>query len=290
MDNFTISALPFKAEFAIIGHMSKESPLIYQAEAKRVKGPTKEALESARERGAIDPETISSLPPEELADKWRWWRIWTVTLLSLYRGEWNGQKAADYLLEARNVIKTYYCNQDAWERAKTLKTDAEGHEYQMAAEVCRDEGKYFLCAASLTGNNVFVKEAIVSFEEAISLAEKGTSAWAVAIMEKEISQKQGGQPINWEIFRKAYETIVKLAPQAGGWDRMAAVSWWYTKEALWAGKKKELQLGLENLKRASHELGINWIKKYPLQEIVSSLFTVTRRVTARGISSDQFKI
>lgn len=269
--------------------MGKETESIYQAEIKRVKGPKREALEMAREHGRVSPETIGILPREKLVDLMRWWRIWAVTLMSLHKGEWGGGQAAEYLLEVRDVFQTYYDHPLVIRAAEEMRTDPEGHEYQMAAEMSRDKGRYCLYVASLTGNSVFLNQAAGHFDKAVREAEQGTSAWAVATMEKEVTNRRLGKGVDWETFTLAYQTAVALSPQAGGWDRMVAVSWWYVKEALLAGRREELRSGLENLEKASQERGINWILQCPLKDLVSSLLGISRRATARGIPSDRFQ-
>ncbi len=261
--------------------MSKESDLIYQAEMKRVMDPAREAIENAQQNASIPLEELAHLSSEEMIDVMRLWRIWAVTLMTLHKKEWNGKRAAEYLYEAREVFRTYYYNPTVLEAASAMKTDPEGNEYQMLAEMNRDQGKFYLYAAGLTGESFLTAIACQCFEEAIKNAEEGTSAWAVATMEREIAGKKIKQEIDFDIFREAYETAVYLSPRAGGWDRMAAVSWWYVKESLWAGRKSDLELGLRNLRKASQELGINWLKKYPLNEVSITLLGVSRRITAR---------
>lgn len=268
----------------------KESDLIYQTELERVKGDAQKAVEDARENAAISPEEIKNLSSEELMNKMRLWRIWAVALMSLHKKEWDGMQAAEYLFEARDLFTTYYNHPGVKEAARAMKTDPKGHEYQMLAEMYRDKGKYYLYAAGLTGNTLFINKAINSFNEAILSAKKDTSAWAVATMEKEIAKRRKEEKIDFNIFKDAYQIAVSLSPQAGGWDRMAAVSWWYVKESLLAGKWEDLRLGLDNLQKATQELGVNWIKKYPLGEISASLLGISRRITVPGISSDKFQI
>lgn len=154
----------------------------------------------------------------------------------------------------------------------------------------RDKGRYCLCLASLTGNSTFVNQAKEYFEQAIQEANIYSSAWAVATMEMSIAQRQLGIPIDWRTFTQAYQIIDELKEHAGGWDRLAAVSWWYTKEAFIAGKRQELEQGLTKLQSATKNFKTNWILKYPLKEIFSSLFGLSRRITTRGISQDQFQI
>jgi len=100
-------------------------------------------------------------------------------------------------------------------------------------------------------------------------------------MEREIAKRQRGEKINWDIFSFAYGKVVELAPQAGGWDRKAAVSWWYIREAILAGRRKEIKEGLTNLQNACQEGKIPWIK-YPLIEIIQLSLSIVRRATYTG--------
>jgi hypothetical protein len=63
---------------------------------------------------------------------------------------------------------------------------------------------------------------------------------------------------------------------------MAAVSWWYVRESLLAGRRKDLKLGLNNLRVASQNLGVNWIKTYPLREVATWILSISRRLTYSG--------
>lgn len=270
---------------------SKESgSIIYQAEMKRVMGPAREAIEDARRNATLSSSEIKNLSSEELVVKMCLWRIWAVTSMSLHKKEWNGKVAAEYLFEARDLFRRYYNHPNVKEAAFQMRTDPEGNEHQMAAEMNRDKGKLCLYAAGLTGNSLFLDSAYFFFQKATSYAEEKTSAWAVATMEREITKRKCGIKIDFKRFSKAYQIAVDLSPEAGGADRMAAVSWWYVRESLLAGRKKDLQLGLNNLRTASQELGINWIKKYPLRETSSSLLGVARRLTVQEIPSKEFEI
>lgn len=39
------------------------------------------------------------------------------------------------------VVEQYYYDDHAWQVAKDMKVDVSGSEYQMAAEMCRNDGK-----------------------------------------------------------------------------------------------------------------------------------------------------
>lgn len=258
--------------------MTKEKA-IYLAESLRVKGQMAAAVAICQKEAGIPSEQISAVPREEMVELIQLWRIWTVSLSGLYKKQWNGRKAADYLLTAKGVFLKYYCNRHVQETARETRRDPQGHEYWMRAEMFRDFGKFLLYLAELSGNPQYLEHAVEVFTRAIEASEAGTSAWAVASMEKEIAERQSGNEIDWDVFTPAYRTAVQLSPQAGGWDRKAAVSLLFAREALFAGKKEQLQLGLENLKDASRSLGVNWIIRYPLKEAASSLFGVSRRLT-----------
>lgn len=257
-----------------------ESPGIYQTEAE---GPTlQEALQDARRFGEINPVKIARLSQKELTDIMCWWRVWVVSLTTLHEAEGDGQQATEYLLEAKEVIDAYYQHPAVIEASEKMERDSEGHKYQMRAAMLRDEGKWYLCMAQLTGNSSFVAQALDCFEKAIQAATENSSTWAVVIMEKETTKRQSGKKIDWGVFSQAYQTAVGLCPQAGGWNRMAATSWCYIKEALPAGRGKDLELGLNNLIKATRNLGFNWVIRYPLWDIVTSLLGVTRRLTYLG--------
>lgn len=261
--------------------MSKESS-IYQTETKRVKGGKKDLLEAIKEAkyyGEIPGKRILSLSGEELAEKMRYWRIWMVAEISLSKEVWTGGKAAEYLSEAVKVFKNYYEHPRVKKEAQTLKTDPKGHEYQMAAEMARDKGKYWWRYGQLTGYKLSLDFAVWEFERAVSLAEKGTSAWALASMEKEMVKRKISGEFDFKRFQENYKVVVSLAPQAGGYDRMAVVSWWYTKEALRQVDLKEVKRGIESLQKACKELGFNWWKRYPLADLIFLPKALVQRVT-----------
>lgn len=253
--------------------------LVYRAEEMRVSGNLREAIALAREYAEISPEDISNIPPEVLNHLMQLWRIWTVSLMSLHKREWNGNRAAELLLQAQHVFQTFYNHPATIEAAQEMPQDSQGAEYEMRAEMCRDEGRFCLYWAALTGNSSFLKEAIECFNQAIEATREGSSARGVATMEREIARRQKGEQINWEVFSDAYRIVVDLSPQAGGWDRKAAVSWWYAKEALLAGRGANLTEGLNNLRSACQEGEVNWISRYPLRELSAFILGISRRIT-----------
>lgn len=240
---------------------------------------------------SITDQEINEATKPELIRLMQVWRICAVDLLSHLSKTWNGKKAAKYLLGAKEIFSRYYNNYPViTEEAEAMRTDQNENEYQMKAEMFRDKGKYCLGVAELTGGGHFVGLAVGYFQEAIRAAETNTSAWAVATMEEEMAKKQLGEKINWVRFVRAYQTAVELSPHAGGWDRKAAISWWFAKESLMAGRQKDLKLGLVNLRSACKEGGVSWITRYPVKDATKFIMSLSRRLTAVGISPNTFML
>jgi hypothetical protein len=255
--------------------------IVTSSEQERAQGNLDRVLKLVRGNSKINPPEIINLPHEQLVSLMQLWRIWTVSLMSLAGKKWNGDKAAELLLEARGVFLRYYEHPFVQEVASKMRNDPSGAEYQMLPEMNRDEGKWWETWARLTGRPEYLERAIGCYNEAIRAATEGSSAWGVATMEREIAERQRGGKINWDVFSFAYRKVVELAPQAGGWDRKAAVSWWYIREAILAGRRKEIKEGLTNLQNACQEGKIPWIK-YPLTEIIQLILSTVRRATYTG--------
>ena len=258
--------------------MSDLEGAVHQAELTRVRGDFREAIEQARAKGTLTREEIAGKPDGELREIMELWRVWEVSLLSVSQKQIGGKAAARFLREAREVVEQYYYDPHAWEVAKAMKTDAHGNEYQMASEMCRDEGKLHLYIYHLTLEPSQLQLAIESFDEAVNLAEQGTSAFAVATMEREMVGKEQGKPINFEVFTEAYKSAVELAPQAGGWDRLAAISWWYTRESLLAGNREGILLGATNLLKAVKEGKQNPLK-FVAKDLARPVMDRVKRLT-----------
>lgn len=209
-----------------------------------------------------------------------YWRREVVTLTIRSQEEWKGEEAAQDLSHAKQLIDTRY--RDYLVAATERATSDPGWKDDLAAAMYRDEAKLLLNTAQLTGNPSLITQAVECFEKAIQAATTGSSLQARIIMEREIAGRQGGKEINWEKFSQAYQTMTKLCPQAGNWERLAKTSWEYIGESLLAGRGKDLRTGLTNLKKATEKLGFNWVMRYPLWNIVTSLLGVTRRLTYPG--------
>lgn len=260
--------------------MEIERKELYEAERLRASGNWQGAIKLAERWALLTRNEIDQLSSQDLQTKMSFWRIMAVSLLSASQKTWSGSEAGKRLFKARNVIANYYENETVKRVASLLQTDHEGHQYQMRPEQVRDIGKYLTYTAALTGNTAFLNEAVRRFDEAIELA--GASAWGVAVMEQEILRRKSSKAITWNRFKEAYETVVVLAPDAGGWDRQAAVSWWYILEAFRLGKIEEVRVGFENLTQATRSEKSSWLKKYLIPDLTRKVMETSRRLTFKG--------
>lgn len=255
---------------------------VSELEGIRTKGSRQQQIDLVGNQlpleAGIDVFSVSGLPKQDLVNYMRAWRIWTTTLMQLYKRKWHGDQAAKFLWEAKNVATQYYNHSQVMEAARGMKTDPEGHDYQMRAEMLRDEGKLALCLAELTGNPVLIREATNRFELAILAAEEGSATRALAAMEHKIALKRSGIGIDWPWFKTNYQTIANSTKKSGNYDRLATASWMYAKQAILGGKKAEFTTGFRNLQAASKNLGANWVK-HPLKEIMGVPLAISRRLT-----------
>ena len=90
--------------------------------------------------------------------------------------------------------------------------------------------------------------------------------------------REQGKPIDYEVFTEAYKSAVELSPKAGGWDRMAIISWWYTRESLLAGNKDGVRLGTANLLKATKE-GKQSPLKFVAKDLARPVMDKIKRMT-----------
>lgn len=171
--------------------MSELGPLIEQAESFRIRGDTSSAINIAKAQSSITHEQIVHTPDEELFEFMQLWRIWIESLLD--SSQISGSNVDSEILQStQEVIAVYYYDEYAWEIAKKIKSDSKGNEYQMAAEMCRDEGWLHFYMYKLTHNPRELELAMESLDEALELATAGTHAYIVTLSDRELWQKETG--------------------------------------------------------------------------------------------------
>ncbi len=234
----------------------REERSIYQVEESRIHGPKLADLQRARDAGNVTTEEIEHGDRSELVKKMPWWREQVNIVMSLAQAEQDGNRAVDFLLEARGVITQRYQHRRVWEIAASVTKDPNDtrepaeirSEYVMLAAMYRDMAKYLMQAAAITGNTEFLVQASRNFEEAMWASDAYTSENAVATMEHASLRRRLGVPLDHEEFADAYQRVLTYGGQNN--DRVAAMSRLYMYESARSGKFGEAVNGFRRMKSA----------------------------------------
>lgn len=158
--------------------------------------------------------------------------------------------AMPYIAIARRVILDVYGNPDVANVAQRMTKDA-GTEYQMRIEMFRDEATYWQFLAGVTGNAAYLQRAVNVLDAAILIAEDGSSAKGLSLMEGHVLRRQLAEArpdaiINnpREELREGYACV--MANPAGGSDRKRAASYTYAKTAFAEGNYGKALRGARN--------------------------------------------
>ncbi len=228
-----------------MNEQSDISEELQKAEEARLEGNKtgdySEAIRLAKEHGAIS--SIAAEDPTILRDKAKLWRDETVSETSQGNRQENGNKAAENFARAAEVIRNKYDPfQERIRYDSQLQTLDREDPYHLPPEMKRDEGKLNIAIFSLTGNPIFLADAITAFNQAITLSEEGSSAEGLAKMERFQSQRmlqqvpRDQQPITQEEkpqfsqLREGYNQV--MSSGVGGKDRKSAASRAYMEESI----------------------------------------------------------
>lgn len=226
----------YRTQFARIYPMSKESQTriswedVKNAEVDRFHGRRKTAIQKV-EAARIDPQEVSSLSKKELIIHLAAWRIDVDANIALSKRTISGKKALENLEEAHNVMENYYNHLDVSQKVGEIKKDIEDNPYEFIVEMLRDKGRYSRTLHELTGNYVFLKDAIYAFDAAIDIAEEitgqGLNKMEAGMIREDYNQVKAG-----------YEEVYPEAVKRGNIDRARWSSKTWLFEAL---KRKEFK-------------------------------------------------
>lgn len=261
--------------------MRQETTSPYRVEDARIHGDLGTALRESRaavQSLGSELTVFSGLSQAEMEELMSQLRIQVVTLGSFFERQWNGDRAADFLKEAKDVFDNYYFRYPILKAAGKMDKDSEGNEYQMSSEMKRDRGEYWMRLYSLSGDKTHLNSALFEFTAAGYHAEEGTAAKGLARMEYTMANRRMGKGIHFPLFTEAYQQVVSLSPQAGGWDRQRKASLWYYLEARRSFYAEVKRLAWSNLREADEHLGID-PRKDLLREDLKRLLRLSRRLT-----------
>jgi len=263
--------------------------VITAAETNRVNRQLLEAIAVARSHGTASQEELAALSnTPEFVRLMQLWRIWTVSLGSVYKRTRNGQDSLFYLLEMRQVIRNYY-NDPVIQQVASDIFEIDRAEYFMYPEMMRDKGAYWTNVSNLTNNIFWLDCALQAYRNAHAASPPESSVHNLSAMQSAIVGRYLGKSVDFIDFQNAYRKVIQEAEQVGNHDRKAVCSWWYTKEALLGNNLNAAHEGFSNLRASADALHIPWIR-YPLQEAVGIVLTLSRRATLGRIDQARFSL
>ncbi|HSA84341.1 MAG TPA: hypothetical protein VLF20_05675, partial [Patescibacteria group bacterium] len=158
-------------------------------------------------------------------------RIYVNSKLSLARNASTGRKVAGHLRGAKEAIESVYHDSRVRREARRITTDIRGTQYEFATEMVRDEAKYLLVLAELTGNAVYVTEALRRFDRALRIATEPTIKTLVAFEKARVLFDRQRTPKKFSRVTDSFRKAVIASSEAGNWERTATISAWYLIDA-----------------------------------------------------------
>jgi len=134
--------------------------------------------------------------------------------------------------------------------AYQLKNDTRGNPYEYHTEMARDEARYNLVLAALTGNAALLDAAIDKMNTIIENADEPT-ARTLAVFEKaRMVHSQSPTQDTFETLRESYNQATQASELGKKWERVAAIASWYTIDVAKKGHFIEATKGIINFVKA----------------------------------------
>lgn len=206
---------------------------VKSAELDRFQGRRETAIQKV-EAARIDLQEVSSLSKKELTTHLAAWRIDVDANTALAKKTLSGKKALENLKEAHGVMENYYNHPEVSQKAIEIKKDIEGNPYEFVVEMLRDKARYSLTFHKLTGNVVFLLDALDSFDKAIEIAEEITG--------KGLAKMEAGMICdNYDQIKEGHNEVYPEAIKRGNTDRArwSSKTWFF--EAFKRGKLKDMK-------------------------------------------------
>lgn len=243
---------------------------VKKAEGIRFKGDWQGAVERVKSL-RVHPENIPSLSKKDLVTQMAAWRIEVDANTAASKKTPSGKKAIEFLKEAKIVLDDYYNYPGVEKRAVKIKKDLDGNPYEFAVEMLRDKGRYSLALLRLTGNVVFLKDALDSFDKAIEMAEETTG--------KGLAKMEAG--MIWGDYKQIKEGHNEVYPEAmkrGNTDRArwSSKTWFY--EAFKRGELKDAKKAWQESIVANKSLK-ETLKYFGKFEFLKFAASFTRKLT-----------
>ena len=271
--------------------MGKETQSITWSEVKeaeeiRFKGNWQGAVEKVKP-ARINPENIPSFSKKDLITHLAAWRIDADANTAASKRTASGKKAIENLKEAHGVMENYYNHPEVSQKAIEIKKDIEDNPYEFAVEMLRDKARYSLAFHKLTGNVVFLLDALDSFDKAIEIAEEITG--------KGLAKMEAGMICdNYDQIKEGHNEVYPEAIKRGNTDRArwSSKTWFF--EAFKRGKLKVMENAWRETLKANKGLKAT-LKYFSGNEIpkfaVGAMLHFARKITLpKNIDFEKLRI
>ncbi|MEK7534518.1 MAG: hypothetical protein AAB600_04230 [Patescibacteria group bacterium] len=200
---------------------------IFAAERKRTRGFVKEAADDMRPAIDFPINRFNDLTDEEKKMEMMATRIYVVANTSEANRGWKASTVAHHLEQAKEAIETIYRNSQVQVAAHELNEDTRGNPYEYHTEMARDEIRYTLVLAALTGNTALLDAAIERMDSIITNAGEPT-AKTLAVFEK-ARMGHGSSPTQdtFKTLKESYNEARQASAEEKRWERVATISSWY---------------------------------------------------------------
>lgn len=178
-------------------------------------------------------------------------RIYVVAKTSEANRSWKASTVAHRLGEAKRAIEDVYKNSLVQETAHSLNEDTRGNPYEYHTEMARDEVRYTLVLAALTGNTTLLDVAIERMDTTIASAQEPT-ARTLAVFEKaRMAYSPSPTKDKFKTLEESYNEARQASAEEKRWERVATISSWYAIDAAKSGHLIEATKGVGSFIKAA---------------------------------------
>ena len=173
----------------------------------------------------VDPDLFGLLTPHQQRLTFMAARVIFTGTHALAKREDTASQVKKHLMRARTTIVEYYRNPHVLPFREYIKTDTAKAPYDFDTEMQCDEAEYLLTLGTLTGNTIFLDQAIKLLDHLARNPEVEQTAHDRVIFR--LAQVMYTQKPNYEAYeqlQRAERAAVKSNSAIGRWERQATIS------------------------------------------------------------------
>lgn len=195
-----------------------------KAEELRKKGRTYEAVSTVGNVLNIMPEDYPRLDHRSLTLMLMAARIYVDGFNSLAGRAKDARETAAHLASSKGAISRIYHNPHIEKSAPDMHEDIDGSAYEFSTAMARDEARYLVILANLTGNTAFLTAASQKLETAIEKAKEPSEKTLAQFERDRLAYTGGSLPGNFYRLRLSYQRAMLSARENKNWERVATIA------------------------------------------------------------------